>query len=296
MKKPNFIIDNERKGELYMFANALLESWFPIIILFTYVYITPIFTYALNIFIATFLFIFLILSRKKLKELQNKEAYKYLLLTTLFITLLFLFVFLGLQYTTATNTAVILFLQLFFSFLYFNVLGKEYISLKHLVGAFLMGSGAIAILFPENFYFNKGDLFVLIAAMIAPIANYYQKKSRHYVSVETILAFRYIVSFPFIILLGYFLEPLPTLENFLNALPFLCISGLMIFGLAKIFWVDGVYHISITKASALASLVPFFTMILAYFFLQETPTPLQIFAIIPIVFGGFLIMQKHQTN
>ncbi len=287
---------NEKKGEVFMITNALFESWFPIIVLFTYSYLTPIFTYTLNICIASIFFIALIVARKKFYEFKNKEAYKDLLLTTLFITLLFLFVFLGLQYTTATNTAVILFMQLFFSFLYFNLIGKEYISKKHIAGATMMGAGAIVILFPDDFIVNKGDLLVLVAAMIAPFANYYQKRTRKYLCVENILAFRYIASLPFLLFFAYIFEPIPTSSNILEALPYLLASGLLIFGVAKIFWIEAIYRIPITKASALAAFMPVFTMFFAYLVLDEVPTLEQVLAIIPIVVGGYLITRKSLGN
>jgi drug/metabolite transporter (DMT)-like permease len=284
---------NEKKGEIFMVTNALFESWFPIIVLFTYSYLTPIFTYSFNIGIASIFFIILIIARKKFYEFKNKEAYKDLLLTTFFITLLFLLMFLGLQYTTATNTAVIIFMQLFFSFLYFNLIGKEYISKKHILGATMMATGAIIILFPDDLILNKGDLLVLIAAMIAPFANYYQKRARKYLCVENILAFRYMASLPFLLFFAYMFEPIPMSSNILNALPYLLISGLLVFGIAKIFWIEAIYRIPITKASALAAFMPVFTMFFAFLLLNEVPTLEQVLAIVPIVIGGYLITRKQ---
>ncbi len=277
-----------------MLIQALFESWFPIIIIFAYSFITPIFAYSINISIAAILFLFIIFYKKKFSEFKNKEAYKDLTLTTIFITLLFLFVFLGLQYTTATNTAVILFLQLLFSFFYFNLIGSEYLSIKHIIGAFMMGLGAIIILFPQNLSFNIGDILVLIAAMIAPIANYYQKRARRFVSVEIILAYRYILSLPFLLALAFILEPIPTSQNLISAMPYLFLSGFLVFGVGKIFWIEAVYLISITKASALAAFIPVLTMFFAFILLDEVPTIIQLLAIIPVVVGGYLITRAKK--
>jgi len=43
------------------------------------------------------------------------------------------------QYTTAGNMAVIIFLQLLFAYLYFNVIGKEKMDSLDLIGAFIVG-------------------------------------------------------------------------------------------------------------------------------------------------------------
>ena len=64
-------------------------------------------------------------------------------------------------------------------------------------------------------------------------------------------------------------------------------------GLSKIFWVEAIYRISITKASALAALIPVFTIIFAYFTLGETPTMTQLLGIIPVLGGGYLITRPQ---
>lgn len=272
---------------------AFFESWFPLIIIFTYQFLTPVFSYAFTMFFAAFIMTSFSIYKGTLTTLRNSNGIKYLLLTSFFITLLFLFVFAGLKYTTASNMAVILFMQLFFSFLYFHILGNETISSKHILGAVLMGSGAIGILFPEDLNFNKGDLLILIAAIIAPIANYYQKRARAYYSADVILSFRNMISFPILFLIAFIIEPIPHLDNIIHALPYLLISGLIIMGLAKIFWVEAIYLISITKATALSALVPIFTIVLAYFILDETPTYLQIISSVPIIIGGYFITRRE---
>lgn len=291
--KKIFMTDRERKGEIYMVSLAFFESWFPIAVIFTYKYLSPVFAYAFNMLFAALILITFSLYKKNLYMLKNNKGYKELFLTTFFITLLFLLVFLGLEYTTAANMAVILFMQLFFSFLYFNVIGSEKISPSNILGAFLMGTGAVGILFPESLEFNKGDILVLIAAMIAPIANYYQKRARKYYSADVILSFRNTVSFPILFAIAFFLEDMPSFENFLSALPFLLLVGLVIMGMAKILWVEAIYNISITKATALGSLVPLFTIFFAYLVLDEVPSFLQMISIIPIIVGGYFITRKQ---
>ena len=290
--KKRFMTDRERKGELYMLTLAFFESWFPIIIIFAYKYLSAIFAYTVTIFFAAIILSSFSLYKKNFHTLKNKEGYKDLLFTSFYISLLFFLVFLGLKYTTASNMAVILFLQLFFSFLYFNVIGDEKISKINLLGAFLMGTGALGILWPENLSFNKGDILILFAAMIAPIANFYQKRARKYYPSDVILSFRNIISFPFMLLIAVILEPLPSLENIINALPFLLICGFVIMGLAKILWIEAIFNISITKASALASLIPLLTVIFAYFILDEVPTFLQLICILPVIVGGYFITRK----
>lgn len=279
----------EREGESLMFGLVFIESWFPILSIVAMGYIGALHTYLYSLVIALGFFIVLILKRDRIKELKNKAAYKDLLLTSFWITSLFTLVFVGMQYTTAGNMAVILFLQLLFSYLYFNVLGKEKMDRVHLVGAGIMGVGALIILIPNDLSFNKGDFLILIAAIIAPIANLYQKRARNYCSSETILGFRTVVGIPFIAILAYIFEPATTYENFMLALPYLLIIGVAVYVVSKIMWIEALHRISITKVSAMMGLLPMMTLFFAYIYLGEVPEFRQILGIIPVLIGGYLL-------
>ena len=279
----------EREGELLMVGLSILESWFPILSIVSMSYIGALHTYTYSLLIALVFFIVIMYKRDKFKELKNKEAYKDLLLTSFWITTLFLLVFIGMQYTTAGNMAVIIFLQLLFSFLYFNVFGKEKMEKVHIIGAAIMGVGALIILVPDDISFNKGDLLILLAAAIAPIANLYQKRARGYCSSETILGFRTAIGLPFIAVMAWYFEPATTLEGFKQALPALLFIGILIYVISKILWIEALHRISITKVSAMMGLVPMMTLIFAYFYLHEIPQFRQIMGIIPVLVGGYLI-------
>ena len=284
----------EREGEYLMLGLAFIESWFPILSIVSMSYIGALHTYTYSLVIALFFFIILMAKRDRFKELKNKAAYKDLLLTSFWITLLFTLVFIGMQYTTAGNMAVIIFLQLLFSYLYFNVLGKEKMGKLHLIGAGIMGFGALIILIPDDLTFNKGDLLILIAAAIAPVANLYQKRARNYCSSETILGFRTVVGLPFIALLTYYFEPATTYDNFISALPSLLVIGILVYVVSKIMWIEALHRISITKVSAMMGLVPMMTLFFAYIYLGEVPEVRQILGIVPVLLGGYLLTKPIQ--
>lgn len=287
-------MQEERKGEIYMGALTVIESWFPILSIFSIALVGALYSFAFSMTIATIIFITLVLYQKKVSELFQKNARKDLLLTTFFINLLFILVFTGLQYTTAGNMAVIIFLQLLFSYLYFNILGDDKLSLLHSIGAVLMGIGALSILIPDDLSFNKGDLIILIAAALAPFANLYQKRARSYVSSETILAFRNIVGLPVVVSLAFFTEPLPTVEDLNSALPYILAIGILVLGLSKVLWIEALHRISITKISAMLALAPLFTLIFAYYTLNEVPDLRQVLGVIPILIGGYLITKPER--
>ena len=282
----------EREGEFLMLGLALIESWFPILSIMSMTYIGALHTYTYSLIIALFFFLILMFKRHRFNELKNRDAYKDLLLTSFFITTLFTLVFIGMQYTTAGNMAVIIFLQLLFSYLYFNILGKEKMDKLHLIGSIIMGVGAIIILLPEELVFNKGDLYILAGAALAPFANLYQKRARKFCSSETILTFRTVVGLPFIAALAWYFEPSVSQENLLKALPYLLVIGVAVYVVSKIMWIEALHRISITKVSAMMGIVPLLTVTFAFLFLNETPDLRQIVGIIPILIGGYLLTKS----
>ena len=286
----------EREGELLMIGLSILESWFPILSIVAISHIGALHTYAFSLFVSLFFFLVLMIKKNLFKELKNRDAYKDLLLTSFWITTLFSLVFIGMQFTTAGNMSVIIFTQLFFSYLYFNVFGKEKMDIIHSVGAFIMGIGAIVILIPDDLTFNKGDLIILVAAILAPVANLYSKRARKHCSSETILGFRTITALPVITLLAWIIEPEVSLAEVEQALPYVLLIGLVVFGISKILWMEALHRISIPKISAMIALVPPMTLFFAYIYLNELPELSQMLGIIPILIGGYLLTKPIQMK
>jgi len=279
-----------------MLGLSVIESWFPILSIMSMAYIGALHTYTYSLIIALFFFLILMFKHKRFGELKNRTAYKDLLLTSFFITILFTLVFIGLRYTSAGNMAVIVFLQLLFAFFYFNILGKEKMDRLHLLGSIVMGVGAIVVLIPEELTLNKGDLFILAGAAIAPFANLYQKRARQFCSSETILTFRTVVGLPFIATLAYFLEPAVSYPAFKEALPYLLIIGIAVYVVSKIMWIEALHRVSITKVSAMMGLVPLMTIVFAFLFLDESPSIRQALGLIPILIGGYILTRPIKNE
>ena len=284
---------DKHKGEFYAVIISLLESLFPIFSIFLLSAVQPLFAYVFSIAVATVIFIGMITYQKTWAEFFIKEAWVDMFWLTFYITALFILIMVGLQYTTAGNMSVIMTMQLFFSYLYFNVFGKEKMTFVHSLGALFMGVGAIIILFPEDFSLNKGDALIFLAAIIAPLVSKYQKQARVFVSSKTILAFRNILALPFVLAFAFFLEETPSLEKIAEVWYFIVLNGVLIFVVSKVLFVEALNLIPITKLLALLSLMPIFTVVAAYFILGEVAMFVQFMGMIPIVIGAYLITKKE---
>jgi len=288
----NHNLSRQRKGEVYALTLTLIEAWFPIFAAFSVAALGGLHAYFYSLMAAVVFLTLSFIYSGKISELALRSAYKDLAWTSFYITSLFALTFVALQYTSATNVAIILFLQILFGFLFLSRHRHERLSLKQTIGALLMTLGALLILFPGTFVVNLGDGLVLLAAMISPIANHYQKRARAKVSSETILLVRSLLALPFLFLLASFSEVAPSVEQLLANWHWLFLTGFLVFFIAKVLWIEAIYLLPITKVNALYAFAPLMTMGLAFLLLNEIPSTYQIIGVFPVLIGGYLITRK----
>ncbi|MBF6058845.1 DMT family transporter [Thiomicrorhabdus heinhorstiae] len=282
----------QRKGEIYALSLTFLEGWFPIFASFSVAVLGGLHSYFYSLIVASASLGIWWIIRGNVKQILVHEAWFDLAMTSLFITSLFALTFVGLAYTSATNVAILLFLQILFSYLFLGRKEQEKLNRLHLIGAIFMTFGALLVLFRGEMKLQFGDLLVLLAAMIAPIANFYQKKARARVSSETVLLVRSVVSLPFVYLLAVWLEPSPSWQEIQSQFLWLFLTGFTTLSIAKILWVEAIHLLPITKVNALFAFSPLMTMGLAYLVLNDVPTLSQILGMIPILVGGYLITRR----
>ncbi|OGG71242.1 hypothetical protein A3F27_00045 [Candidatus Kaiserbacteria bacterium RIFCSPHIGHO2_12_FULL_53_13] len=275
-----------RKGELLIFLGAVLWSFFPIITVLTYSTLPSLISLAWSTLLATLFFAGVMTYRRKWHELRDIQLWKYSLLVAFFIGILYYsFIFVGLESTTPGNMAIIALFEVFTSFLLFNVFGKEAISFEHKVGAALMVMGAAIVLMRDFSGINVGDVLILVAVCCSPFGNLFQQRARTIASSEAIMFLRSMFSTPALFLLAYALGARVSLADARASLLFLLINGVLLLGLSKLFWIEAIHRISVTKGVALSSVNPFLTLLLAWLILHQAPAMWQIAGLIPLVAG-----------
>lgn len=284
---------SQLKGEAYTLLLSIIEAHFPIFAFFTVAALGALHAYFYSLVVAAVFLVFWFIMRGKFVELKRTESYKHLALTSLFITSLFSLIFLALQTTSPSHVAIILFLQVLFSYLFLGRKPGEVLDKNHLFGVVLMTIGAIIILFPNKLTLNLGDGLALLAAIIAPFANLYQKRARSFVSSETILMVRTLIALPFIYLLALYFEATPSWQMIQAQWLWIVLTGGLVFFISKMLWVEALHLLPITKVNALYAFSPLLTILLAYWYLDDTPTWAQILGGVPIVLGSYFITQKQ---
>ena len=283
-------MNKERAGELFIFSEVATWGLFPVITVLSFKAVPSMISLALSTFFSSIFFLLIVLFRGKLHELKNILLWKYVLGIVLFIGVLFYaFYFWGLTKTTPGNAGLIGLFEIFTSYLLFNLIRKEHFSFESKIGAALMILGAIIVLAPNFSSVNFGDLFILIATFCAPLGNLFQQKAKTIASTEAILFLRSIIATPIIFLLAYAFEQHLVMSEVKESFLFLILNGLIILGLSKMFWLEGIARISVTKANALGSLAPLFTLLAAWVFLHQAPTLWQITSLVPLFLGVLLL-------
>lgn len=290
-------LNKEKKGEVLVLSAALLGALFPVITILSYNTLSPLVSFGGSTFFAAIFFAIALTIRKKWHELKNIHALKDQLMTTLILGIIFyLLYFFGLQRTSAGNASIIALSEVFFGYLFFQIYRKDYLPGQHKIGAVLMVIGALIVLLPKMQNFTGGELLILLAAMIAPIGNFYQQRARKLVSSESIMFTRSLISTLFILLLIIVFKVPLSYPDLRSSLVVLLINGVVLFGFSKILWVEGIHRVSITKANALGSIMPIFTIFFAWLLLQDSPTVWQLLSIIPTSLGVILLGVNKQEK
>ena len=283
-------VSEQRKGEGLIFLMGILWAFFPVITVLSYQSIGSMASLLWSDVFATILFAVLMLYRRKWKELRNALLWKYGLLIALLTGVLYYsLIYIGLEFTSPGNVSIISLLEVFTAFLVFNIYKKEYFSTEYIVGSILMVIGAGIVLVRDFSGINIGDVIVLAAVCIAPFGNIYQQRAREFASAETIMFLRSLLSIPALAVLAYFLGTHTSFEDFRTSLPFLLINGVLLLGFSKIFWIEAIHRISVTKATALGSVTPFLTLMIAWVVLGQIPNVSQLVSLIPLTIGVLLL-------
>ncbi len=278
-----------------MLVGAFFWSFFPIITVLSYAHLPSIVSLAYSTLLSVIFFAAFVTYRKSWHEIRNALLWKYCLYVAMFICVLFYsFFFIGLTKTTAGNAGLISLFEIFTSFLFFNVFKKEVIPREYKIGALCMVVGAGIVLSSGFGKVNMGDILIFIATFFAPIGNYFQQKARMIASSEMIMLLRSLISFPIIFLLAYIMQQSATLEMLKSSWLVLFVNGFLILGFLKVFWIESIHRISVTKAASLESITPFFTLIFAWLILKQAPHVWQFASLVPLLLGVLLLTDNFK--
>ena len=290
VKKP---LSEKHKGEWIISLEVFLWAFFPIVTVLSYVAVPSLIALGWSTVFACAFFFVIVAVKKRWKELVNLSLWKYIVGITLFNGVSFyVLYFTALKYTTPGNAAIISLLEILTSFLFFNVILKEKISKEYIVGACLMIVGAIIVLAPNFAGINIGDFLILATTLIAPVGNMFQQRARKIASAESIVFLRNLLAAPIVFIIAFMFGQQATFGDVQASLVFLLINGVILLGLSKLLWVEGIHRMSVTKAMALQGAGPLITLIAAWALLSQAPTVWQLTSLVPLLLGVLFLTDQ----
>lgn len=285
---------DSQKGNTYIIIEMVLWSLFPIVSLLGLKNIASIVSlFWVNLF-ATLFFLILTVSRGKLFELKNKKAWYYTFGTVFLINIIYygLFFF-ALDKTTPANAAIVALFEIVPSYIFFQLIKKEQFHKKHVFGIMFALIGTLIVLLPKAGRVSDGDFIILLAVFFPPVGNWCQQQTRKLVSSESALFLRHLIAAPFLYILTIIFNTPVGNYDISNIFWFLLLNGIFIFGLSKIFWLEAIHRMSVTRALAIGSLSPIFTVLFAWLLLRQSPTSVQLISL-PFLIVAILILTNFK--
>jgi len=256
-------------------------------------------------FLATLIFTpFVLKAIIKEKDIILKHLPKIIILSLLSISAFNSLAYISLQYTTALNATILNSFIPIFILIIVSLFFKEKISRYQVLGIFVSLLGVFIILsrldinIIKNITFNKGDLWMLVAALdwaMYSILLKYLKPTE--LKPMTFLGIMMILGTIFLIplyLTNPFNESMITLnKDVIYALAYIAIFPSIISYLA---WNYGLQKIGAALGGQYIHLMPIFGALMAVVFLDEKIELYHILGGVGIALGLWLSMQKHKET
>lgn len=292
-------MDEEKRGEILMFFEAFAYALFPIFVRSSSGFLPPVLFAGGSMFLAGIITLIFLAYQGKISELFHRQALPYMAAGTFFIVIIFYnIMFIAGQKTTAGNLGILQQTEVFWTFLFFGLLGLEKITKKRILGGVLIFLGTIFIL-AKSFSgtIQVWDILIVLATIIPSFGNFFQKKAVRMVSPIAHLCFRSLWGGGILLFGGLFWGTVDFDILFSQKSIFLIfLNGVVVFGIAKICFLEAMKRIDVSKAIALNSAAPALTLVIAFFFLNEVPTVEQISGLLVMIIGIFLLIDRRHES
>lgn len=286
-----------RKAEGYLYLEVALWGLFPVLARLTGATLSPFVNAGISQLIGTIFFAFILTWKNEWRRVPSRRALRDILIATIVIGVLFYaFVFLGISKTNANDASMMLLVEVFFAIAILGFLKREKISSSLIFGSVCMVFGALLILFDGSAHFNFGNLIVLGATALPPFANWLAQRVRDTTSSAWIMFVRNGLSGLILLGMGRFFEGPFLWADVTASWKMLLLSGILVFGLSKILWLEALHRLPVTKSTAYQSLSPAFTMLFSFLLIGSYPEWRQIFGLVPILIGTWILAGRGRDR
>lgn len=287
----------EKIGVIFALTGAAMWGIFPVLVNRGTQNIPPIMFAAITTLLAACGSFIYAAIKGNLHELKNKKFYSSLLMITLCIVIIpYILFFIGSSKTSGINSSLLLLSEIIFTLLFTPLIGEKTTS-KKLIGATGVFIGAMLILYNGTFSFNAGDILIIFSTATYPIGNFYAKRALNYVSPAIILLVRFFLGGFFIFFFALLAESQSNITQImLQNWPIILFTGLVLLGIGKVIWYEGLKRLDISKAISLSMTFPLFSLIVLIAFFKEIPSTYQWAGILVMALGVYFSIKRQSTD
>lgn len=278
-------------GSLFIFLSAAAGALLPVVSNRSAIALHPFWIAASSTIIALVPLSILLIARGRWGEFRSyaacrQSAYAGLIIGVGYYGL----VYWGCFYTSPHKAAVIFCLEPFGTILMLRKMRHELLTRQQLLGTSLMVGSSVIVFAPTGIEF--GDVVLLLSNFVSPWGNLFMKRARQEISAVTILWIRMIVASLGLTFLALVFAGNPDLHSSVSNLWPLLINGVLVLGLGKILWIEGLHRVAIARATAIGASTPFLTYVLAWLLLGQLPSIAELAALPIVIVGMCLLMVK----
>lgn len=289
---------SEKQGVFFTIGSAALWGIYPIVVHSYAHQISPfLFAGILSLFTAAGMFLWMNI-RKKVHELKRTQAYFPLFMVSICVIVIpSAMFFVGIQYTNAINSSVLMLSEILFTLIFTPFFGERNTLEKYIGTLGIMIGGAMVLYNGTEISLNFGDILIILSTVTFPIGNFYSKRALYIISPSTVIMVRYLLGSVFLLLLAFFIEPNIQIINTISDNFFLFfIIGFVLLSFCKVSFYEGMKRLDISKVISLEMTYPFFSLMVLLLFFDSQVKVYQVIGIFIMVLGSIFSVRRKSEN
>ena len=277
----------EREGVILVIICVFIHGAHPILGKYGVSLVSPLFFASLtNLIAAAGLVLIILLKRESLAILIKKRFFILLFLIGFFgTTLSNVMFFYGVRLTSGINSAILLQVEPIYSLIIGYLLLKERVSTRQIISTLLIIFGTLMVIYQGTSRMNWGDILILLTPLCYQVGHFFSKQLLNETEISPLFIATGRTFYGGLILLilnrftgshefNILIQP--------DILGIFIFYGIVVYALSYLTFYGAIKRINLSKASAIISVYPAISIILARFILKEVPDFYQL--------GGFFII------
>ena len=277
----------EREGVILVIICVFIHGAHPILGKYGVSLVSPLFFASLtNLIAAAGLILIILLKKQSLVALIKKRFFILLFLIGFFgTTLSNVMFFYGVRLTSGINSAILLQVEPIYSLIIGYLLLKERVSTRQIISTLLIIFGTLMVIYQGTSRMNWGDILILLTPLCYQVGHFFSKQLLNETEISPLFIATGRTFYGGLILLilnqftgshefNILIQP--------DILAIFIFYGIVVYALSYLTFYGAIKRINLSKASAIISVYPAISIILARFILKEVPDFYQL--------GGFFII------